>query len=174
MGTPIQASQWIANFDKMKKTILILTLAFTAVSICNAQKIEAKKVFGGYSFTQDGKPLSMKVMLQTLEPNQAAFDLMKKAQANNTLASIIGFAGGSLIGWPIGTAIGGGKPNWKLAGIGAGLVVIGIPISSTANKQAKQAIDLYNASPGSSTFQQPTPGLKLIASQDGIGLTMSF
>ncbi|MEZ4921380.1 MAG: hypothetical protein R2792_19960 [Saprospiraceae bacterium] len=131
-------------------------------------------MFGGYSFTQDGKPLSVKDMLQTLEPNQAAFELMKKAQANNTLASIIGFAGGSLIGWPIGTAIGGGKPNWKLAGIGAGLVVIGIPISSGANKQALQAVQIYNASLEQAPHIEPKTELKVTANSNGVGFIMRF
>lgn len=30
---------------------------------------------------------------------------------------ILSYAGGFMIGWPIGTAIGGGKPAWALAGI---------------------------------------------------------
>lgn len=37
-------------------------------------------------------------------------------------AYIFGFSGGYLIGWPIGEAIGGGDPQWYLAGIGTGLV----------------------------------------------------
>ncbi len=35
---------------------------------------------------------------------------------------------------PIETALGNGKANWTLAGIGAGLATISIPISAKANK----------------------------------------
>ena len=50
-----------------------------------------------------------------------------------------------MIGWPIGTAIGGGKPNWVLAGIGAGLIVIDIPLVKSAEKKLKKAVDTYNS-----------------------------
>ena len=158
----------------MRKTILTLFFALTAMTFCTAQRIEMKKVFGGYKYTQNGNLMSMRDLVNTMESNKQAFDLIKKAQSNNTLASIIGFAGGGLIGWPIGTAVGGGDPNWTLAGIGAGLVAVGIPISSSANKKAKQAVELYNSSLGSTSFYETKPELKVIANGNGIGLSMNF
>ena len=158
----------------MKKTILTLIFTFATMTFCSAQKIEMEKVFGGYKFTQNGNQLAMKDLVKTMESNQKAFDLIKKAQSNNTLASIIGFAGGGLIGWPIGTAIGGGDADWTLAGIGAGLVAIGIPISSSANKKAKQAVELYNSTLDSTSFYEVKPEFKIIANGNGIGLSMNF
>ena len=158
----------------MKKTILTLIFALATMTLCNAQKIEMEKVFGGYKYTQNGNQMTMKDLVKTMESNQQAFDLIKKAQSNNTLASIIGFAGGGLIGWPLGTAIGGGDANWTLAGIGAGLVAIGIPISSSANKKAKQAVELYNSSLNSTSFYEFKPEFKVIANGNGIGLLMNF
>ena len=158
----------------MKRTILTLTLALATLTFCNAQQIEMEKVFGGYKFTQNGKNLKMGELVKTMESNQQAFDLIKKTQSNNTLASIIGFVGGGLIGWPIGTAIGGGDANWTLAGIGAGLVAIGIPISSSANKKAKQAVELYNSSLNLTSFYEFKPEFKVITNGNGIGLSMNF
>ena len=158
----------------MKRTILTLTLALATLTFCNAQQIEMEKVFGGYKFTQNGKNLKMGELVKTMESNQQAFDLIKKSQSNNTLPSIIGFVGGGLIGWPIGTAIGGGDANWTLAGIGAGLVAIGIPISSSANKKAKQAVELYNSSLNLTSFYEFKPEFKVIANGNGIGLSMNF
>ena len=158
----------------MKKTILTLIFALTTIIVCNAQKIEMEKVFGGYKYTQNGNQMTMKDLVKTMESNQEAFDLIKKAQSNNTLASIIGFAGGGLIGWPIGTAIGGGDANWTLAGIGAGLVAIGIPISSSANKKAKQAVKLYNTSLNSTSSYEFKPEFKVIINGNEIGLSMNF
>ncbi|MDT0539074.1 hypothetical protein [Croceitalea sp. P059] len=158
----------------MNKTIVTLILAIATMTFCNAQKIEMEKVFGGYKYTQDGNLMTMKGLVKTMESDQQAFDLIKKAQSNNTLASIIGFAGGGLIGWPIGTAIGGGDANWTLAGIGAGLVAIGIPIQSSVNKKTKQAVELYNSSLNSTTFYEFKPEFKVIANGNGIGLAMNF
>lgn len=158
----------------MRKSILILSLALAATSFCNAQKIETQKVFGGYQYTQNGNQMTMRDLARTVESNQQAFDLMKKAQSTSALASVIAYTGGALIGWPIGTAIGGGDPNWALAGIGAGLVVIGLPISSGANKNAKQAVELYNSSLDTTSFHEVKPEFKIIANGTGIGLSMNF
>lgn len=158
----------------MKKMILTLTFAFAAMTLCVSQQIEMEKVFGGYKFTQNGKKLTMGNLVKTMESNQQAFELIKKAQSNNTLASIIGFAGGGLIGWPIGTAVGGGDANWTLAGIGAGLIVVGIPIASSANKKAKQAVELYNSSLYSTAYYEFKPEFEIMANGNGIGLSMSF
>ena len=158
----------------MKKTIFTLIFTLATMTFCNAQKIEIEKVFGGYKYTQNENQMTMKDLVKTMESNQQAFDLIKKAQTNNNLSSIIGFAGGGLIGWPIGTAIGGGDANWTLAGIGAGLVAIWLPVSSSANKKAKQAVELYNSSFNSTSFYYFKPQFKVVANGNGIGLSMHF
>jgi outer membrane lipoprotein SlyB len=133
-----------------------------------------EKIFGGYKYTQKGNQMTMKDLVKTMESNKQAFELIRKAQSSNTLASIIAFTGGGLVGWPIGTAIGGGDANWTLAGIGAGLIAIGIPISSNVNKKTKQAVDLYNSSLSSTSFYEFRPEFKVIANGNGIGLSMNF
>jgi len=158
----------------MRKTILTLIIAMLAIIFCNAQEIEIEKTFGGYKYSQNGNQMTMNDLVRTMEPNKEAYNLIKKAQSNNTLATIIGAVGGGLIGWPIGAAIAGGDANWTLAGIGAGLIVIGIPISSSANKKAKQAVELYNSSLNPTSFYEYKPEFKVIASGNGIGLTMNF
>ena len=67
----------------MKKTILTLTVVLATITFCNAQKIEMEKVFGGYKYTQNGQLLKMKDLVKTMESNQQAFNLIKKAQSNN-------------------------------------------------------------------------------------------
>ena len=158
----------------MKKTILILLITFSAIAICNAQRIEMQKVSGGYKYTQNGNQLKMRDLAKTLETNQQAFGMIKKAQSNQSLAAVIGFVGGGLIGWPIGTAIGGGDANWALAGVGAGLIGVSIPLSSGANKKAKQAVETYNASLGTSAFNGYKLQWKFVANGNGIGLSFGF
>ncbi len=158
----------------MIKTILTLIFAMVTFTFCNAQKIEIEKVFGGYKCTQDGKPMTMRDLANTMESNPDAFELIKKARTNNTLASILGGAGGALIGFPLGQALGGGDANWALAGVGAGLIVIGIPISSGAGKKVKQAVELYNSSLSPTSFYEFKPEFNVIANGNGIGLSVSF
>lgn len=154
--------------------MLTLAFALTIITLCNAQKIETQKVFGGYKYTQDGNQLSFNDLVKTMESNQEAYDLMKKAKSNNTLASIVGGMGGGFLGWSLGSAIGGGDFNLTIAGIGAAFIAIGIPISSGVNRKAKQAIDLYNASLSSTSFRETNPEYKLILSGNTIGVAMKF
>ncbi|MDG1145265.1 MAG: hypothetical protein P8N54_02130 [Flavobacteriales bacterium] len=158
----------------MKKTILTLIFGIVALTFCNAQQIEMKKVFGGYKYTQNGTQMQMKDLVKIMESNKQSYDFIKKAQSNNTMALFFGCAGGYLVGWPIGTAMGGGEPNWTLAGIGAGLIAISIPFSSGANKNTKQAMELYNSSLNLTSFYEFKPEFKFLANANGIGLSMNF
>jgi len=158
----------------MKKTLLTVAVVMATITFCNAQKIEIEKKFGGYQYTMEGKTMSMGEIVTAIESNKEAVKLMKKARRNNTISSILGGAGGALIGFPIGQTIGGGDANWALAGVGAGLIVVAIPISSSGNKRAKEAVDLYNASLNPTSFYDFKPVFKFISKTDGIGLFMSF
>ncbi len=159
----------------MKRIFLILTFALVAIISCNAQKIEIKKVFGGgYLYKQNGNRITMNNLVKAMESNTEAFTLMKKAQSNTILATVIGGLGGALIGFPIGTALGGGKANWTLAGIGAGLAAISIPISAKANKNARKAVEIYNASLNTTSYHQFKPELRIVANRNGVGLAMTF
>jgi hypothetical protein len=78
-----------------------------------------------------------------------------------------------MIGWPVGAAIGGGNPNWAMAGIGAGLIVVSIPISQGVNKHAAIAVDSYNKGLESNSFWRKRE-LKLQMTGNGIGLALHF
>lgn len=158
----------------MKKTILTLILGLTVISFINAQEIESEKVFGGYKYIQEGKPLNIHQLEEIMEPIPEAYEYIKKAKVNNTMATIVGYAGGFLIGWPVGTALAGGDPNWGLAGIGAGVLVLAIPITSSYSKNVGKAIGIHNSSLNSSAYLRRKPEFKLIASGNGLGIRMVF
>lgn len=126
-----------------RKIFLFFTLSIV-VHLCYAQEIEIKKVFGGYKLSQDGRPLTIKSLSPILEVNSEAFAIYKKAKSSAAVSNVIGAIGGGLIGWPIGTAIAGGNANWVLAGIGAGIILVSIPIQIGSNKKLKQSVDMYN------------------------------
>ncbi len=79
-----------------------------------------------------------------METNPQAHATFKKAKTNFDAAGVLGFAGGFLIAFPIGTAIGGGNPEWGLAAGGVGLLLAAIPFNSAFKNHALNALDLYN------------------------------
>ncbi len=113
-------------------------------------------------------------MVKTMESYAQAYELVKKARTNNTLATVLGGAGGAFVGFPLGQAMGGGDANWTLAGIGLGLVAVSIPLSSGTNKNLQQAVELYNASLSAPSSYHFNPKFELTAVENIIGIVMIF
>jgi hypothetical protein len=86
----------------------------------------------------------MNQLVNTMKPNEQAYKQIKSAQSSNTIASIAGFVGGFMVGWSLGTVIRGDEPSWPLVGIGAGLIVVSIPLQQSFRKNASQAVKSYN------------------------------
>lgn len=160
----------------MKRTLLFFTLllSFTIVKAQDSnKKIELKKVFGGHMFIQDGKNLNHDEVTAIIKSNTKAYDLMKSAKSNKTWSTILGGVGGGLVGFPIGTAIGGGNAKWELAAVGAGLILVAIPIANGYNKKTRKAVEMYNNEISSSTYQFK-PSFELNVKGNGLGITMNF
>lgn len=161
----------------MKRFVITMSLLVASLTALFGQtatdSITMTKVFGGYQFHQGEKSLTLNQLVRTMEPNEMAYEQIKAAQSTNTLATVIGVAGGLLVGFPVGTAIGGGDPNWVVAGIGAGLILVCIPISQKFNKQAKQAVETYNGGLQTSSFWDKKE-LNFAFTGHGFGLTLSF
>ncbi|WP_088324404.1 hypothetical protein [Polaribacter tangerinus] len=156
-----------------KQFVLLFLLAFAFFSQLNAQQIEMKKAFGGYTFHQNGGMLSVGQMQELMKENDAAFKLMRSAKGNQILSMVLGGAGGALVGFPIGTAIGGGEPEWALAGVGAALIVATIPIAKGFTKKAKKAVELYNANQ-STVGSSFIPEFNLNVKGMSMGISMTF
>lgn len=160
----------------MKKTLLICTLLIACTSIFGQTKSDSivmKKVFGGYQFYQNEKILNMAQLATVFQANEQAYREFKSAKSSYTLATVIGCVGGFMVGWPIGAALGGGEANWTMAGIGAGLIVVTIPIINKFNKQAKTAVETYNGGQKTGSLLENTE-LRFGFTGNGIGLAMTF
>lgn len=157
------------------KNILTLGLLFLMTYCFYGQNIsdtiETKNALG-VIFLQNGKKLTPRNLLEISSSNAESYKEMKIAKSNYDVGSVFGFAGGFMVGWPIGTAIGGGEPNWTLAVVGAGLIVISIPFSTAYSKHARKAVEIYNnglKQTGSSTVE-----FRLGLTFNGVGLKINF
>lgn len=126
----------------------------------------------GVVFKQNGRYLTPAQLQDVVASNPEAVALMQKARNNYGVSMVLGAAGGFLVGWPIGTAIGGGKPEWGLAGIGVGLVLLSIPFSSAYGKNAQAAVEIYNRELRNQPGRQV--GLRLGYTGNGMQLVLSF
>jgi len=159
------------NLKKTLFCVLLLSTVFSATGQNTADTIEVRKVFGTV-FRYKGKNQTPKQLLDLMAPIPEAYKEMEIARSNNTTSAILGFIGGAMVGWPLGTAIGGGDPNWALAGIGAGIIVLSIPFSSAYTRHAKKAAALYNGTQRHSGLDGP--GLDIGMTSNGLGLRLSY
>ena len=125
---------------------IFLSVFFLMAFNCavKAQEITMYKTFGGVRFERDSLVLSPKQVMDILREKPLAFEEFKKAKANYNVGGVLGFTGGLLIGFPVGTAIAGGKPEWGLAAGGAALILGSIPFNRIFKARALNALDIYN------------------------------
>ena len=160
----------------MKKCLLsTLLCVFALTAFCQqSDTISIKKSFGGLFFIKESSTHNINELSHLVATNTEAMVFAKKARKNNICASIFCCAGGFLIGYPLGTALGGGEPAWELAAVGAGSFVVGLVFDSRAKKNAREAVKIYNSdlnAPVSSNFK---PELGIGLTGNGIGLSLRF
>ena len=132
------------HFHTPFRLTFLFLLLFNSI-VVSAQEIKMYKSFGGVVFEMDTLTLSMKQVMTLLNArNAAAYQEFKKAKANLDVSSVMGFTGGALIAFPLGTAVAGGEPEWGLAAGGAALILGSIPIYRSFRGRAIQALDIYN------------------------------
>ena len=136
-----------------------------------SDSISVKKAFGTV-FKQNGKILTPKQLTSIMKSNPSAFGEMKIAKSNYAVGSVVGFAGGFMVGYPIGTALAGGKADWALAGVGAGLIFVSIPFTSAYVSHAKNAVKFYNAGLKQTGMNQMNYQIGLVS--NGVGLKITF
>jgi len=134
--------------------------------------IEIIKAGGGYKYKFNDQVLTLNSFEEVVQDNLTATEYFKKAKGTSGFTSVLGYAGGFLIGYPVGTALGGGKPNWTLAAVGCGLVAIAIPIASSADKNILKAARAYNE--GKPISKVEPYQIKLGVNQNGLALAIRF
>lgn len=159
---------------RMKSLVLTCILGAVLMGSINAQKIEYKKAAGSYKFYQEDRPLSAKQLESKLDTLSDAYVFLEAAKMNRVMATVLNCAGGFLMGWTVGSQIAGGDPNWNLAAIGAGAMVLAIPLSISYSKNMKKAVDIHNDSLETTSYRRPKLSLKFVASMQAVGLRIVF
>lgn len=134
--------------------------------------IEIIKAGGGYKYKFNDQLLTLNSFEEVVLDNSTATEYFKKAKGTSGFISVLGYAGGFLIGYPIGTALGGGKANWTLAAVGCGLVAIAIPIASSADKNLLKAARAYNE--GKPISKVEPYDIRVGVNQNGLALAIRF
>jgi hypothetical protein len=156
----------------MKKVIFTLAIIFVTMFQVHSQIQNDTLSINNNQFELNGKVIMYNQVFALMNGNPEALSAMQRIKSNNFASSIFAYSGGFLIGYPLGQAIGGGKPQWELAGIGAGLVLLAIPFSVAAHNNARIAVRLYNAKVIQTASVRTKIDIGL--TNNGLGIRFSF
>ena len=131
------------------------------------QDLEIKKG----RFYNGGTQVRVTEFVETMQSNTEAYQLALKGKSGYSSSNVLGFIGGFMIGLPLGTAVGGGDPKWVLAGAGAAIIAVAIPIQVGAVKKLRSAAEIYN---GDGSSNSTSAKIDLNLSSTSIGLVYSF
>lgn len=149
----------------------IIALLF-CINISIAQELTTTRKGGTVLVTRNSSVVKPKDLESLVRKNEELLKQIKSARTNKTFSDIFGFAGGFLIGYPLGQAIGGGEVNWELAGVGGGFVIGGLIFNGSYNKKITKFVDDYN------TFRRSTasiePEYNMVLNSNGIGISIRF
>ncbi|MCB9425794.1 MAG: hypothetical protein H6584_02015 [Flavobacteriales bacterium] len=161
----------------MKHFIFFIFIALVSTNLSLAQDLKTaittKKKGGEIQFYQGDKKLNLREVKSIFESNELAYEQIKSAKSTYTWGFVLGTIGGGFIGYPLGQALSGGDPLWAMAGVGAGLIIISIPITRNYNKKAIQALETYNSGLQTTSYKN-TKELKFLSNSSGVGLAYSF
>lgn len=151
----------------MKKILLLLLVCSVSSSYAQTNNHIATNNFNTFNATD-----ILKAEVSYDMPRTTAYGSAPCMNGYIVGSYIFGFAGGALIGWPLGTAIAGGDPDWYLAGIGAGLAGVAIVFEVLGKKRCNG----YALNQGSqSEYTVKNKGqIKLVSGGSNVGLALSL
>lgn len=170
----------IARLKTSKKFCALFVLLIAALN-CFAQQEKPEqglimyRTFGGaaFEYTKDTTTfyVSPKQVLQIMnKDNSMAYEEFKKGRKLETAAGVMGFVGGVLVLFPIGSAIAGADPEWSFLAAGGALIAGSIPLHRSYKRHAQNAIDTYNK--GLPYSMRPKPSL--FFSRNAVGIQLKF
>ncbi len=165
--------------------IIISSIFFVSIGLLqlSAQssypKIDIKKGFPNHRFQYGEITLGIKELAPILKKNEQAYQVVKPAKVNFTLANVLTYVAvpSIIYSLALGNKLTDAAKNrafWPSMGIGLSCLAVSIPLRIKANKQALKAVELYNSALGNKLYKPDLLDLKFAFTTNGIGVTVSY
>ncbi|MCB0697311.1 MAG: hypothetical protein KDC07_08100 [Chitinophagaceae bacterium] len=106
-----------------------------------------------------------------------AYNRARSGSCTNGLTvtgNVLAAVGGGLIGWPCGTYLGGGDPEWGLAIAGAGVLAVAIPLAILGQRKCNGRYALEGRVNSMYAHKRPSKQLIFATSGNTVGLQLNF
>ena len=142
-------------------------------SLVTKDTIEIQKTGLSYKYIYKGEVLQWSQLNNLMRDNAESYTLYRSAKSTSDFLSVLGYVGGLFVGSGIGTSIRNPEVGLKLIGIGSGVLLVSLPIISSADKKLKKAVNIYN-SDMKSNASVPQYKMQLASTKNGLGLVIMF
>ena len=145
-------------------------LVFVAVLMAGFAQAQSELTYKG-GVIQDGTKLTPIKVREVMSGNSEALKTYNSGQALGTAGVIFAGIGGGLLGWDLGTRLGGGEGNGTLLAIGAVGTGVGLCFALIADAKVKKSVTLYNSKLSSNSVSYQ---INFGFTQTGVGFSMRF
>ncbi len=168
---------------KVNFMVRILLLACFAVCFgdCFAQRINQTDPveIGGFRedvYKQNDVILDRDALGYVMRSNGFSSQLIDRADKNRGGANVLGFLGGAGVGWSLGALLGGGDFPAGIFAVGAGFLIISIPLSTAVKRNTLEAIKAHNdhVAQSESNRRQRKWQWSIGSTAGGVGLRAQF
>jgi hypothetical protein len=152
-------------------SVLILLSAVSASAQSTNIEVVEKGLFKNKVYVKCGIEMTPAQLVTLFQNDPNMKDYYKPIALNNVASTLLNSIGSALIFWPVAEWLSdNSNPNWNLAYIGAGCVVLSIPFKNAFNKHAGRAVRYYN----SGYHKTSAVHINLNLDSNGLGLAMKF
>ena len=156
----------------MKKVIYLF---FAGMMLCFSASAQSELTYRTDAFQsgifQNETKLNASQVRKVMAENSEALALYKSGKTLSVAGCVVAYPSAFLLGWDLGTRMGGGTGNGTLLAIGATGTLVGIIMGLSGEKKIKKSIQLYNSNASNHTLSYQ---VNFGFTQTGIGLNMQF
>ena len=155
-------------FNRMKRVLFLLVAAVFTANFAQAQ---SELIYHKGAIMQDGTKLMPPKVKEVMSGNSEALKTYKSGQiflGAGTFSSGIGVC---MIGWDLGTRLGGGEGNGTLLAVGAVVWGVGLGFVLIGDAKTKKSVTLYNSTLSSNSVSYQ---INFGFTPTGVGLSIRF
>ena len=151
----------------MKK---IICFFIAGIALCMSVSAQPELIYKG-GVLQNGTKLTAEQVREVMSGNSEALELYNSGRSIFVTGQVISYPCAFLLGWDLGTRLGGGKGNGTLLTVGAVGTVVGLIIGLSGESKIKESVSLYNSKASNNALSYR---VNFGFTQTGVGLSMRF
>jgi hypothetical protein len=123
----------------MKKLLYITTCMISFLGFSQTNWTVKSDFWSGVALYQNGSKITINQAIENAKGQENIISKLKAAKTNRTIGTIISYPGAFAFGYVLGQSLNsnGPKPNWAIGGAGAGLMIGGMVLQGSGNKQSQ-------------------------------------